>query len=106
MRPFSSTARVKCRSLSLGLQRAVVDFGADSSFAAAVEKVREHYGVEVSASAVRAVTQGHGAALQMEPEVAVRLPREGVRELLAEIDGTLVPVVEVGAAAGERAQTT
>lgn len=80
----------------------MVDFGADSSFAAAVEKVREHYGVEVSASAVRAVTEGHGAALQMETEVAVRLPREGVRELLAEIDGTLVPVVEVGAAEGDK----
>jgi len=79
-----------------------VDFGADSSFAAAVEKVREHYGVEVSASVVRAVTQGHGAAMQMETEVAVRLPREGVRELIAEIDGTLLPVVEVGAAAGDK----
>lgn len=102
MRPFAGAARVKCRSLSLGLQRVVVDFGADCSFAAAVEKVREHYGVEVSASAVRAVTEGHGAALQLETEVAVRLPREGVRQLLAEIDGTLVPVVEVGEGQGDK----
>lgn len=88
--------------MSLGLQRAVADFGADSSFAAAVEKVREHYGIEVSQSAVRVLTQAHGAAMELEPEVAVRLPREGVRELLAEIDGTLLPIVEVGAAQGDK----
>ena len=57
------------------MQRAVTDFGADSSFAAAVEKVREHYGVEVSQSGARSVTQAHGAAMRLEPEVAVRLPR-------------------------------
>jgi Uncharacterised protein family (UPF0236) len=102
VRPFVASAQVHCRSLSLGLQRAVVDFGADSSFAAAIEKVREHYGISVSQSAVRAVTQTHGAAMQLESEVHVRLPREGVRELLTEIDGTLLPIVEVGAALGDK----
>ena len=76
----------------------MVDLGADTSFAAAVEKVREHYGVAVSSSAVRVVTQEHGAALWVEPEVDVRLPREGVAELIAEIDGMLLPMVEVGEA--------
>jgi uncharacterized protein UPF0236 len=102
VRPFSAAARVRSRSWSLGLQRAVADFGADSSFAAAVEKVREHYGVEVSQSAARSVTQAHGAAMRLEPEVAVRLPRAGVKELLTETDGTLLPVVEVGGAAGDK----
>jgi hypothetical protein len=102
VRPFAGAARVKCRSLSVGLQRVCVDFGADASFAAAVEKVREHYGVEVGPSAVRAGTLAHGAALRLEPEVSVRLPRAGVRELVAEIDGTLLPVVEVGEAAGDK----
>lgn len=102
MRPFAGAAQVRCRSLSLGLQRVVVDFGADSSFAAAVEKVREHYGIEVSQSAVRMVTEAHGEAMQLESEVAVRLPREGVRELITEIDGTLLPMVEIGAAKGDK----
>jgi len=88
----------------LGLRRAVVDFGADTSFAAAVEKVREHYGVAVSSSAVRVVTQEHGEVMCLEPEVSVRLPLEGVTELIAEIDGTLLPVVEVGAAQGDKRQ--
>lgn len=102
MRPFVGSAQVKCRSLSLGLQRVVVDFGADTSFAIAAEKVREHYGIAVNQSAVRAVTQAHGAAMQLEAEVEVKLPRAGVRELLAEIDGTLVPIVEVGDAKTDR----
>lgn len=80
----------------------MVDFGADTSFARAAEKVREHYGIAVTASAVRAVTQAHGAAMQLETEVEVKLPREGVRELLAEIDGRLVPIVEVGDAQADR----
>ena len=88
--------------MSLGLQRAVVDFGADTSFASAVEKVREHYGIEVSQSAVRVLTQGHGAAIQLESEVAVRLPPQGVTELVTEIDGTLVPIVETGDGQGDR----
>jgi uncharacterized protein UPF0236 len=102
VRPFATTAQVQCRSLSLGLQRVCVDFGADSSFAAAVEKVREHYRVEVTQSAVRQFTQAHGAAMQLESEVGVRLPGEGVRELIAEIDGTLLPIVEIGDALGDK----
>ena len=102
MRPFVGAARVRCRSLSLGLQRAVADFGADTSFARAAEKVREHYGVAVSQSAVRAVTEAHGAAMRLETELEVKLPREGVRELLAEADGTLVPIVEVGEAKADK----
>lgn len=102
MRPFAASAQVRCRSLSVGLQRAVVDFGADSSFATAVEKVREHYGIAVSQGAVRAGTLAHGEAMQVETEVEARLPREGVRELLAEIDGTLLPVVEIGDAEADR----
>lgn len=102
VRPFAASAHVQCRSLSLSLQRVVVDFGADSSFAAAVEKVREHYGIEVSQSAVRRLTQAHGEAMQLESEVHVSLPREGVRELLAEIDGTLLPIVEIGEELGDK----
>lgn len=102
IRPFALSAQVRCRSLSLGLQRAVVDFGADTSFATAAEKVREHYRVEVSQSAVRRATQAHGQAMHLTSEVEVRLPRGGVRELLTEIDGTLLPIVEIGEGVGDK----
>lgn len=90
------SARVRSRSLSLGLQRAIVDFGADSSFSSASEKVREHYGVEVSISTVREITERHGFAMQLETEIEVRMPEQGVNTLVAEIDGTMLPVVETG----------
>jgi hypothetical protein len=52
-RPFSYLACVKSRNLSQLLQRAVVDFGADSSFAKAKEKLKERYRIEVAVSAIR-----------------------------------------------------
>jgi hypothetical protein len=56
VRRFSWAAHGQCRSPSVGLQRARMEFEANTSFAAAIEKVREHYGVAVSQSAVCAGT--------------------------------------------------
>lgn len=95
VRPFQAAARVSSRGLSLGLERVLTDFGADSSFAQAVAKVREHYGIQVSVSAVRQTTQKHGSLMQMELEVEARMPEKGVRQLIAEIDGVFVPIVEM-----------
>lgn len=73
----------------------LVDFGADTSFAKAVEKVREHYRVEVNESAVRQATLFHGEAMQMGIEVEVRMPVGGVKQMLSEMDGMFVPIVRV-----------
>lgn len=105
MRPFQAAARVRSRGISVGLERVLTDFGADSSFAKAVEKVREHYGFEVSPSAVRSATEKHGWQMQMDSEVEVRMPERGVRELLTEIDGAFVPIVEVGEGEGDKRKT-
>ncbi len=86
VRPFGRAARVSCRGYSLGLQRVVTDFGADVAFARVPEKVREHYGIEVAASTVRAITEGHGAAVESASEVSVRLPLGGVTRLVTEMD--------------------
>src|SRR5688572_32817495 len=61
LRPFSQRAGVHARACSRPLQRALVDFAADVSFQRAGEKLREHYGVELSSSTIRDLTQGHGA---------------------------------------------
>lgn len=102
VRPFQSAAQVRSRSLSLGLQRAIVDFGADTSFSSAAEKVREHYGIEVSVSSVRDVTQKHGFAMELETEIPAEMPNTGVKTLVAQIDGTFLPVVETGDFAGDK----
>src|ERR1051325_2143636 len=63
IRPFSQRAGVACRACSPPLQRALVDFAADVSFDRATEKLLEHYGVELSTSTIRRLTQRHGARL-------------------------------------------
>ena len=64
-----------------------------------MERVREHYGIEVPASAVRRQPETHGAVLQKQQE-ETRLtelgPEPGVAVLLTEIDGSRVPLVATG----------
>jgi len=99
LRPFQVSAGVECRGASLGLQRALVDFGAEASHEKAVRRVKEHYGIEVSTNAVRRWTQHHGAARQQrqeeerEPELPVGL---GAALVIGELDGSMVPIVELG----------
>lgn len=98
LRPFSTAAEVQCRGYSEPLQRALVDFGAEESFDRAVERVREHYGIEVPASAIRTQTEAHGAALAAaaEPLLTELGPAAGVALLITETDGSMVPIVMTG----------
>jgi hypothetical protein len=94
VRPFSLTAQVQCRAYSLGLQKVVTDFAADCSFAATVEKVREHYGIGVCAGTVRSITEGHAAGMIDETQCPAQLPAGGVRRMISALDGSHVPCVE------------
>lgn len=94
---------VRCRGYSQPLQRVLTDFGADLSFARAVEKVREHYGIRVPEQAVRQITQDHAQRLEAEQEIRTSLPQQsGVEQLIGEMDGTLVPVVTTQPSADRR----
>jgi hypothetical protein len=98
IRPFSESAEVECRSCSLPLQRTIVDFGADNSFGrGASSKLMEHYGIEVPATVIRAVTERHGESmLRIQQQEPGELPdRPGVAVLIAEADGCMIPVVEI-----------
>lgn len=78
------------RGRSRRLQRALVDFGAEESFARAAQRVREHYGLDVTATAVRQHTLTHGAqisALEITP------PQHAARTLITQLDGSLIPIV-------------
>ena len=103
MRPFSLRAGVGSRSYSRPLQRALTDFGADEPFAEVVKKMREHYGVEVSISAVREITESHGERMreQQEDQLIGQLgPEAGWERMITEADGSLVPIVRNDAAIG------
>ena len=90
-----AAAEVTCRGYSLGLQRILTDFGADHSFAQAVAKVKEHYRIEVPASTARLQTHKHAAQIKhRQPEID-RLPAGGVRQVIAQSDGCLIPIVNI-----------
>jgi hypothetical protein len=95
LRPFSTAAAVVCRGCSPALQRAITDFGADGPFADAVGKLREHYGIDVPMSTVRAITEHHGAAMRArQPQGSPWPEAPGIDRLIAEMDGSMVPRVE------------
>ena len=97
LRPFSAAAAVTCRGYSLGLQRVLTDFGADHSFAQAIAKVKEHYLIEVPASAARLYTQRHAAQMRESESETASLPAGGAAQVIAETDGCLIPIVKIAA---------
>jgi len=77
------------------LQRAITDFGADDPFASAARKLREHYGIEVPVSIIRSITEKHGEAMLARQKQGSQLrDQPGPAVLIAEMDGSMVPVVE------------
>jgi hypothetical protein len=102
-RPFSAAAGVHCRGYSLGLQRAVTDFGADAAFGKVPQKLKEHYGIEVPVSAAQTITAGHAARMKQQQTVLERLPRGGVEQLIGELDGSMLPIVSIGMRADKSA---
>lgn len=92
--PFTEATGVGCRDYSVLLERAIVDFGADTSFRQAVEKLREHYGISVAESAVQSITKKHAKACYIMQEQGEDVPRKNTaRCLIGEMDGAMIPIV-------------
>ena len=95
MRPFSESAGVRCRGHSIGLERAITDFGIDDPFGQTPKKVREHYGIDIPVSLARVITLRHGQRVESNREVLRTLPRGGVNRLIGEMDGCMAPIVSI-----------
>ena len=69
-------------------------------------KLKEHYGIDVPVSTIRALTEKHGEAMWAKQKSGSAWPEHpGVPVLIAEMDGSMVPVVETAApGAGEAPQ--
>jgi hypothetical protein len=85
----------------------LTDFGCEHSFARAAQSVKEHYGFEIGASAVRTTTLEHAKraqeSLQREYQQSFRwLPARGAEHVVAQADGTLIRTVEAGSRKGKR----
>jgi hypothetical protein len=97
-RPFCNRAKIEHRGYSLPLQRALTDFGAEESFARAAEKMREHYGIELGASAARTQTLVHAKAIGAVEHPA---PKQPAQTLITELDGSMIPAVKTGVGPGK-----
>lgn len=91
MRPFSARHQLRHRAASLRLERALVDFGVEESFARAAERVREHYGIGVSVWRVRAATFKHARACGALQKSA---PAQPAAVLVTQMDGSMIPTVK------------
>ncbi len=96
MRPFVLGAKVSPRGCSRPLQRVITDFAADAPFAQVQLKLREHYGFAIGESTIQRVTLGHAQAMFEASRAAVEFPAAPGqhKQIVAQIDGGMVPVVE------------
>jgi Uncharacterised protein family (UPF0236) len=92
--PFTTSANIRSRDYSLLLERVITDFGADISFGQAIEKIREHYGINVSLSAVQTITKKHakGCFEMIEKDIEISRDKEATC-VIGEIDGSMIPIV-------------
>lgn len=96
LRPFSQSAEVTCRSYSQPLQRRVPDFGADVPFGKVSEKLKEHYGISIPYNAARDITEKHARKIEDNEILRSVIPGEsGVGRIIAEADGTMIPVIDI-----------
>lgn len=87
------------------LERAMVSFGAEESFERASMQMKEHYGLEVGVSSVRDVTLKHAEKItqaeEKKPKVRT-LSGKGEDLIVSEMDGSMIPMVEMEAKAGDK----
>jgi len=97
VRPLCSRLGLRPGGYSRGVEKAVVDFGAEDSFALAAERLSRHHPVKLSASSVRSITLDHAGKMQERQSASGSvgvLPARGAAHLIAEADGTMLPVVD------------
>lgn len=99
VRPFCRSAGVRCRSYSQPLQRRMTDFGADAAFGQVPSKLKEHSGIEVPVSAVRSITEAQASPIHAQEQFQTTPPAQGVAWVIAETDGSMIPLVDTAAPA-------
>ena len=95
--------RLKCRGYSLPLQRRIVDLAADLPFQAARAKLYEHFRLEIPSEMIRQLTYHHARAIEQQNPMPLE-PKDpdGVPWVIAQMDGSMVPLVETDGSAKDR----
>lgn len=106
VRPLALLLQVVPGGCSLNLEKAVVDFGAEDSFELAGRRLLQHHHVRLSTSRIRKITlrHAHAIARREKPTGGVGvLPGRGASQIVSEIDGTMLPVVDsLGGETGDK----
>lgn len=79
----------------------VCDLGADSSFEQASQKLQEHYNVELCIETIRRITERYAKKSQ-EFNRSKKECHAVAKQLIAEGDGSMVPIVDVVTGNGDR----
>lgn len=86
-------AGVTNRGYSRRCQRFMTDFGIEESFHQAVQRMKEHHGIDVNVSAVRTITESHaGRAAELLANEPSKDQKS--KQMILEMDGEMVPLVE------------
>ena len=81
----------------------MVDFGADHAFAPVAAKLQEHYGIGLPVSTIRRLTEGHAQAIDECQVFAEQRPcTAGCAVVVAELDGSMIPIVQIDEQARDR----
>ena len=101
LRVFKEQGGIAPRGCSRRLERAMCDFGVESSFAKSCLRLREHYGIESGPSAVREATLFHAARAQKKLEARYAenfraLPKNGPAHIIVQTDGTMIRTTAKG----------
>lgn len=74
----------------------VTDFGADQTFAQVMDKLVEHYGIILSESTLRRITEGHAQKIFETGKAPLAWPTQpgDSVEVIVEMDSGMVPIVE------------
>lgn len=85
------------------MQRVITDFGADNAFGRVSGKLMEHYGIEMPVSTIQKVTEHH-AQRCYEESLADPVLEKGLKggTFVGEMDGSMVPVVEISTTANDK----
>lgn len=100
-RPFSEITRLKCRAYSIHLQRVIVDFGADVSFQETQKKITEHYRIQIPLSSIQSVVKNHARNI-LEFVENETIEEGNADQIIAEMDGSMIPVVDMGLSEDEK----
>jgi hypothetical protein len=99
--PFWAHANLLARKSSSLLQRKVVDFTSHRSFRESLSALEEHYGFVLPFSAAREITGEIGRKAQ-HYNASIPLPERTASQLIVQMDGSMVPVVEYAEATAEQ----